>query len=96
MSAMASHITGVSIVYSYVCSGADQRKHQSSPSLAFVWEIHRWLVNSPHSGPVMWKMFPFDDVIMFADIFTFIFFDEIFGILIQISPEFIRKCQIDD
>ena len=34
---MASQITGVSIVYSTVCSGADQRKHQSSASLAFVW-----------------------------------------------------------
>ena len=30
MSAMASQITGVSTVYSTVCSGADQRKHQSS------------------------------------------------------------------
>ena len=31
----------------------------------FVSGIHRWLVNSPHKGPVTWKMFPFDDVIMF-------------------------------
>ena len=30
MSAMASQITGVRIVYSTVCSGADNRKHQSS------------------------------------------------------------------
>ena len=52
------------IVYSTVYSGADQRKHQSSASLAFVREIHRWLVNSPHKGPVTWKMFSFDDVIM--------------------------------
>ena len=36
MSAMASQITGVSIVCSAVCSGADQRKYQSSASLAFV------------------------------------------------------------
>ena len=27
--------------------------------------IHRGPVNSPHKGPVMRKMFPFDDVIMF-------------------------------
>ena len=27
-------------------------------------EIHRWLVNSPHKGPVTRKVFPFDDVIM--------------------------------
>ena len=26
--------------------------------------IHRWPVNSPHKGPVTWKMFPFHDVIM--------------------------------
>ena len=36
MSAMASQIIGVSIVYSIICSGVDQRKHQSSNSLAFV------------------------------------------------------------
>ena len=52
MGAMASQITGVSIVYSTVCSGADQRKHQSSASLAFVGGIHWWPVNSPHKGPV--------------------------------------------
>ena len=51
-STMASQITGVSIVYLMVCSGARQRKHQN-----------RWSVNSPHKGPVMRKMFPFDDVI---------------------------------
>ena len=57
-------VTGVSIVYSNVCSGGDQRKHQSSSSLAFVWEIHRWPVHSPQNWPVTRKMFPFDDVIM--------------------------------
>ena len=36
MNAMASQITGVLIVSSTVCSGADQRKHKSSVSLAFV------------------------------------------------------------
>ena len=64
MSAMASQITGVSIVYSIVCSGADQRKHQSSASLAFVRGIQRWPVNSPHKGPVTRKMFSFYDVVM--------------------------------
>ena len=64
MSAMASQITSVSIVYSTICSDADQRKHQNSASLAFVGGIHRWPVNSPHKGPVTRKMFPFDDVIM--------------------------------
>ena len=35
MSAMASQITSFTIVYTNVYSGADQRKHQSSASLAF-------------------------------------------------------------
>ena len=65
MRAMASQITSVSMICSTVCSDADQRKHQSSASLAFVRGIHRWSVNSPHKGPVTRKMFPFDDVIMF-------------------------------
>ena len=44
-----------SIVCSTVDSGADQRKHQSSASLAFVRGTHRSLVNSPHKGPVTRK-----------------------------------------
>ena len=64
MSVMASQITSLTIVYSSVYSGADQRKHQSSTSLAFAQELHRWPVNSPHKGPVTRKMFPFDNVIM--------------------------------
>ena len=55
------------LVYSTVYSGVDQRKHQSSASLAFVWGIHRGLENSPHKGPVTRKMFPFDDVIMVSN-----------------------------
>ena len=47
-------------------SGADQRKHQSSASLVFLRGIHRSPVNSPHKGPVMRKMFPFDDVIIYT------------------------------
>ena len=62
MGAMASQTTGVFIVCSRVCSGADQRKYQSSASLAFVRGIHRWPVDSPHKGPVTQKMFPFDDI----------------------------------
>ena len=52
MSSVASQITSVSFVCSSACSGADQRKHQSSASLAFVRGIHRWPVNSPNKGPV--------------------------------------------
>ena len=64
MSAMASQITSLTIVYSTVYSGADQRKHQSSASQAFVRGIHHWPVNFPHKGPVTRKAFPFNDVIM--------------------------------
>ena len=64
MHTIASPITSLTIVYSTVYSDADQRKHQSSASLAFVRGIHRGPVNSPHKGPVTRKMFPFDDVIM--------------------------------
>ena len=66
MGAIASQITSLTIVYWIVCSDADQRKHQSSPSLAFVRGSHRGSVNSPHKWPVTRKMFPFDDVIIFA------------------------------
>ena len=66
MSTMASQITSVSVVYSTVCSGPNQRKHQSSASLAFVRGIHRWPVNSSHKGPVTRNIYPFDDVIMLA------------------------------
>ena len=48
---MASQSTSLIIVYSTIYSGT---------LLAFVRGIHRWLVNSPHKGPVMQKMFPFD------------------------------------
>ena len=58
MDAMASQITSLMIVYSIVYSEADQIKHQSSVSLAFVEPV-----NSPHKWPVTRKMFPLDDVI---------------------------------
>ena len=56
MGEVASQITSLTIVYSTVYSDADQRKYQSSASLAFVRGIHRRPVNPPHN--------PFDDVIM--------------------------------
>ena len=64
MGAIASQIISFTIVYSTVYSSADQRKHDSSASLAFVRGIHRGPVNSPHKWSVTQKMFPFDDVIM--------------------------------
>ena len=70
MSAIASQITSLTIVYSIVYSDEDQRKHQSSASLAFVRGIHRGPVNSPYKWPVTRKMFPFDDVIMLVSTVT--------------------------
>ena len=58
MSTMASQITGVSFIYSSVCTGAEQIKHQISALLAFVRIIHRWPLNAPHKGSVMRKMLP--------------------------------------
>ena len=110
MGTMASQITSLTIVYWTVYSSANQRKHKSSASLAFVRGIHRWPVNSPHKGPVMRKMLLFDDVIMtwintsrpnqngrhFAeDIIICSFLNENFDILIQISLKFFSKCPID-
>ena len=46
-----------------ICSDADQK---SSASLAYVREIHRWPVNSPHKRPATRIMLPFDDVIIKA------------------------------
>ena len=55
MSTMASQITSLTVVYSTVYSCADQRKHLSSASPAFVRGIRRWPVNSPRKGPVTRK-----------------------------------------
>ena len=62
MIVMASQITGISIGWSTVCSGAEQRKQQISVPLALWVEStgHPWI--HPTKGPVAQKMFPFDDV----------------------------------
>ena len=46
MITIASQITSLTFVYSIGYFDADQRKHQSSSSLAFVWGIHRnrWIL----------------------------------------------------
>ena len=62
MSAMTS--PGFSTACSTVCLSVHQRKYQSSALLVFVRGIHRWLMDSPHKGPVTREIFPFDDVIM--------------------------------
>ena len=60
ISAMASQITSLTIVYS-------RRRSKKTSKLSVTglfWGIHRWPMNCPHKGPVTRKMFPFDDVIM--------------------------------
>ena len=53
MIAVTSQITGVSIVYSTVCSGADQRKHQSSASSnGNIFRVTTWINFNP--SMVMW------------------------------------------
>ena len=49
-------------------SDSDQRKDQSSASLAFVRGFHWWPVNSPQKEPGKRKLFPFDDVILLTNI----------------------------
>ena len=85
MGAMASQITGRTIIYSTVYSGTDQRKHQSSSSLAFVWGIHWWPVNSPHKWPVTRKMFPLHDVIMHQLNFVMVWYRSIVPIYLHVS-----------
>ena len=57
MTTMASQITSITVVYSTVYSDADQRKHQSSASLAFVWGIHRDRWISRTKGQLRGKCF---------------------------------------
>ena len=66
MGTIASQITSPTIVNSTVYSDADQRKYQSSASLAFV-------CNSSHKWPVTRKMFSFDGVIMGLEPISFTF-----------------------
>ena len=57
MGAMTSQITRLTTVYSTVYSDADQSKHQSSASLAFVWGIHR----GPGNLSISWRHHVFAD-----------------------------------
>ena len=102
MGSMASQVTSLAIVYSAVCSGADQRKHQSSALLAICAGNSLVPVNS---------LFPFDDVIMnfvitgcintlrlgqsgrsfTDDIFKRFFLNENYFISIQISLKYVLQ-----
>ena len=100
MGAIASQITSLMIVYSTVYSDADQRKHQSAASLAFVRGIYRGPVNSPHKWPVTRKMFPFDDVIILCELWMLLYMlqrnnsDKVFiiGWALQNDMKLLRQC----
>ena len=66
MSAMASQIGGVSIVCSDICSGTDQRKRQSSASLAFYEGNPPVTGGFPSQRASKAKMFSCGDIIMNA------------------------------
>ena len=56
MGAMASQITSLTMVYSIVHSGTDQRKHQSSASLAFViGEFPAQMANNAENVSIWWR-----------------------------------------
>ena len=76
MGAMESQVTSLTIVYLTFYSGKDQRKYQSSVSLAFVRRIHRWRVNSPHKVPVTRQGF---------HLMTSSWFDGITNVLFKLS-----------
>ena len=61
MTTVASQITSLAVVYSIVYSGTDERKHQSSASLALVRGIHRdrWIprkrASNTENVPIWWR-----------------------------------------
>ena len=63
MGAISFQITGVSIVYSTVCSGVDQRKHESFASLA-LWGEFIDDGEFPSQMGSNAKMIPFDYVMI--------------------------------
>ena len=64
MSAMASQITSLMIVYSTVYSGTDQRKHRSSATLAFMRGIHRKRASNAENISIWWRH---HDIVKYAD-----------------------------
>ena len=70
MTTIASQITSLAVVYSTVYSDADQSKHQSSASLAFVWGIHRdrWIPRT--KGQLRGKCFHLMTSSWFGDIMS--------------------------
>ena len=94
MGAMASQITSLTIVFSTVYSDSDQRKHQSSATLALCGEGP---VNSPHKWSVTRKKFPFHEVIIKPKLLVSLWTPDrdklmLFGdILLYITARHLRK-----
>ena len=57
-------ITSLTVVYSIVYFRRRSKKTSKLRVTGLCAENSPGPVNSPHKGPVTWKMFPFDDVIM--------------------------------
>ena len=76
MIAMVSQINGISIVCSTVSSGPDQRKHQSSASLAFVRGTHWRPVDYPHKGQYCGKYVQFQFNMFWNSLFEFMNIEE--------------------
>ena len=55
MGVMASQITGLTSVYSTVDSGVDQRKHQSSASLAGTGEFPAQMASNAENVSIWWR-----------------------------------------
>ena len=96
MSASASQITSLTIVYSTDYPRRRSGKHQSSVSLAFVKGIHRRQLNSPHKGSATRKLFPFDVPLWLIEMRSAQLTMHMTSILVRISknrfyPMFIMK-----
>ena len=63
MGAMASQITSLTIIYSTIYSGGDQRKHQSSVSLAFVrgitGEFPAHMASNAQNVSIWWRHYEY-------------------------------------
>ena len=65
MGAIASRISSLAIVYSTVYSGADQRKHESSASLAFVrGEFPAQMASNAENVSIWWRHHDPDKIVV--------------------------------
>ena len=66
MGGMTSQITSLAIVYSTVYSGADQRKHQSPATLAFVRGIPAQMASNAETASIWWRHHDCGQIIIFT------------------------------